>query len=137
MSLKHILALAVTHSILSQAGIHSQEDKTLVKKLRKPSGKRIQETRDSLNLPADTRWNIYYIMLESVNNSREKITIRSKNRTNSETITMKAPADIFVPQSMWSYHVHSQHRRNDIVTIIHIIALHLLDPRDCHDLLYL
>ena len=73
---EHVLALAIKHSIFSQAGVHSllKKTKALVKKLRTPSGKRILELRDSLKLPSETRWNSHYIMLESVNKSRERIT---------------------------------------------------------------
>ena len=73
---EHVLALSIKHSIFSQAGVHSllKKTKALVKKLRTPSGKRILELRDSLKLPSETRWNSHYIMLESVNKSRERIT---------------------------------------------------------------
>ena len=73
---EHVLALAIKHSIFFQAGVHSllKKTKALVKKLRTPSGKRILELRDSLKLPSETRWNSHYIMLESVNKSRERIT---------------------------------------------------------------
>ena len=80
---EHVLALSIKHSIFSQSGIKLliKKVKNLVKKLRTPTGKRVlkevttgnQNSVCTLKLPTETRWNSYYIMLDSLQKNKDGV----------------------------------------------------------------